>query len=343
MVIVCLIIWKVWATEVVGMANPASVKCTVDGWVLTLKSDAQGSQYGECRFPSGKICEERAYFRGECNQDILDTTERTLTTYDKKPMSGTLSFASGMMYSRLCNTIAQPYFSSSYTISSTGNGISTLMACDWLLSEVEDNFDFTVPAFFSLSGTILTISTSSSHIYVFRKTPFTHKKDTPVVIWWSDSELQKAITRAYEHKITVFSTLESFGGARSISRQEAAKMISVFLTTILNKKVSGTCPTYKDDKSISSWLKNSVYTACKLWIMNGYRWLFNPYWSLLKSHTLSLLMRARIGKQDESLQPRRQSYADKAIEAWYLVSSDFDEMNTAITRWELVQWMYKMR
>jgi hypothetical protein len=189
----------------------------------------------------------------------------------------------------------------------------------------------------------LTITTASSHTYVFDKTPFTPPKNTPVVIWWSDSDLQQAITRAYEHKITIFSTLESFGGARSISRQEAAKMISVFLTSILNKKVSGTCPLYKDDTSISSWLKSSVYTACKLWIMNGYRGIFNPQWSLLKSHTLSLLMRARIGKQDESLQPRRQSYADKAVEAWYLFSSDFTAMDRAITRGELVLWMYKMK
>lgn len=54
-------------------------------------------------------------------------------------------------------------------------------------------------------------------------------------------------------------------------------------------------------------------------------------------------MRARIGKQDESQTPRRQVYADKAIEAGYLSSSDFTSMDTAITRGELILWMYKMK
>lgn len=49
----------------VGIANPASVNCVKLGGKLTIK-EGTGGQYGECALPSGKICEERALYRGEC-------------------------------------------------------------------------------------------------------------------------------------------------------------------------------------------------------------------------------------------------------------------------------------
>jgi putative hemolysin len=36
------------------------------GGKLTIK-EGTGGQYGECALPSGKICEERALYRGECS------------------------------------------------------------------------------------------------------------------------------------------------------------------------------------------------------------------------------------------------------------------------------------
>lgn len=44
-----------------GIANPASVYCEKRGGVLTL----EGSR-GMCELPDGDVCEEWAYFRGEC-------------------------------------------------------------------------------------------------------------------------------------------------------------------------------------------------------------------------------------------------------------------------------------
>ena len=47
------------------MANPASVNCVNVGGKLTLKRTPQG-EFGMCKLPSGKVCEEWALFRGEC-------------------------------------------------------------------------------------------------------------------------------------------------------------------------------------------------------------------------------------------------------------------------------------
>jgi putative hemolysin len=49
-----------------GMPNPASVYCEENGNQLEIQTAADGGQSGVCVFPDGSVCEEWAYFRGEC-------------------------------------------------------------------------------------------------------------------------------------------------------------------------------------------------------------------------------------------------------------------------------------
>lgn len=49
-----------------GIANPASVFCEEHGGKLEIVTAADGSQSGNCKLPGGAICEEWAYFKGEC-------------------------------------------------------------------------------------------------------------------------------------------------------------------------------------------------------------------------------------------------------------------------------------
>ncbi|WAC05286.1 MAG: DUF333 domain-containing protein [Methanoregula sp.] len=48
-----------------GMANPASVNCGKVGGTTEIKKNADGSEYGMCKFTNGTSCEEWALFRGE--------------------------------------------------------------------------------------------------------------------------------------------------------------------------------------------------------------------------------------------------------------------------------------
>jgi len=48
------------------LANPASVNCKDLGGNLTIKTKADGGQYGLCEFGEGMACEEWALFRGDC-------------------------------------------------------------------------------------------------------------------------------------------------------------------------------------------------------------------------------------------------------------------------------------
>jgi len=55
------------ASTSIEEANPASVYCTEQGGTLTLVSTEEGV-IGECELADGTICEEWAYFRGECGE-----------------------------------------------------------------------------------------------------------------------------------------------------------------------------------------------------------------------------------------------------------------------------------
>ncbi|TIU47885.1 MAG: DUF333 domain-containing protein [Mesorhizobium sp.] len=53
----------VGAQQSVGMANPASVHCGAIGGRFVVRKDKAGNEYGFCRLPNGRLCEEWALFR----------------------------------------------------------------------------------------------------------------------------------------------------------------------------------------------------------------------------------------------------------------------------------------
>ena len=63
-----------------NMPNPASVFCDQHGGKLEIVTAADGSQGGICIFPDGSMCDEWAYFRGECKPgDSLVTPGPTVS------------------------------------------------------------------------------------------------------------------------------------------------------------------------------------------------------------------------------------------------------------------------
>jgi putative hemolysin len=53
-------------TPQANMPNPASIYCEQKGNKNKIVTAADGSQSGICVFPDGSICDEWAYYRGEC-------------------------------------------------------------------------------------------------------------------------------------------------------------------------------------------------------------------------------------------------------------------------------------
>ncbi len=53
-------------TQQAEIANPASTYCEEQGGSLEIRTAGDGSQAGYCTLKNGTVCEEWAYYRGEC-------------------------------------------------------------------------------------------------------------------------------------------------------------------------------------------------------------------------------------------------------------------------------------
>jgi len=71
-----------------GMPNPASVYCTQNGNKSEIHTAADGGQSGLCIFPDGNICDEWAYFRGECGPAAQKSPTPAMTVEATTEASG---------------------------------------------------------------------------------------------------------------------------------------------------------------------------------------------------------------------------------------------------------------
>jgi putative hemolysin len=60
-------------TDINGIANPASENCVAKGGTLTIQTAADGSQSGICTLSNGTVCDEWAFYRGECGRQNTNT------------------------------------------------------------------------------------------------------------------------------------------------------------------------------------------------------------------------------------------------------------------------------
>ena len=72
----------------VNMPNPASVYCEQNGYVLEIRTAADGSQNGICVFLDGSECDEWAYFRGECGPAAQKSPTPAMTAEATTDASG---------------------------------------------------------------------------------------------------------------------------------------------------------------------------------------------------------------------------------------------------------------
>ena len=288
--------------------------------------------------------------------------------------------------------------------------MSTMMYCEGLPMTLENNFQITTGTSAIISGTILTITTSGNHTFVFTQelptactmeyapvcgkvavqcitTPCPAVDQTfgnmctaqaagatditagecatgPIVGWDSDEhgckasawysrstglqqciriwEFEWALDFAIQHKITAMKTVKSFRGNDNVTRQEAAKMLVSFAENLYNKSYASfpkNCnKRYKDDKTIAFWLKNSVYDACALGLMNGRNGSFHPYAGLTRGQALMVLMKIVDGNQPSGT-PYYMPYAYRANELWLWDIWSIEWLDKLITRSELITWM----
>lgn len=59
-------------TRAVGLPNPATITCSRAGGIPAIERGPDGAERGVCRWPSGLVCDQWAFFRGECGTPQVD-------------------------------------------------------------------------------------------------------------------------------------------------------------------------------------------------------------------------------------------------------------------------------
>ncbi|MFZ2255477.1 MAG: META domain-containing protein [Patescibacteria group bacterium] len=99
--------------------------------------------------------------------------------------------------------------------------------------------------------------------------------------------------------------------------------------------------TYSDESVFDLTLKNDIYSACALGLMYGQDGRFSPLRTLSRAEALAIIMRAVDGgKKDESGTVWYSVYADRAHELSIISSVSLSGFDAAITRGELIEWIY---
>jgi len=91
-----------YATGTAGLANPASTFCTEKWGKSSIVESAQG-QLGMCELPDGTLCDERAYYRGECG--TTDGSNDPVYNVDGNPDNDQPT-ACTMEYAPVCASVA---------------------------------------------------------------------------------------------------------------------------------------------------------------------------------------------------------------------------------------------
>ena len=74
------------AEPVVGMANPASVYCEEQGWIITIVKDEEGNESGICKLADGTEVEEREYYRANHKDEAETTSEDVAPLYTEEDL-----------------------------------------------------------------------------------------------------------------------------------------------------------------------------------------------------------------------------------------------------------------
>lgn len=163
-----------------------------------------------------------------------------------------------------------------------------------------------------------------------------------------DDEFWYAITFLNKYGIEKTENINNFNKDEILTRQQVAKMLSLYATKVINIKpnTQENC-NFQDiefwDKSYQDYIKSS----CQLWIMKWSNWLFFPYFNIKKSELITILIRTIYWKLDETNNIWFKEYIDKAIEIWLIKDTpnnkDYESIaQKDITKYELSLMLYRL-
>lgn len=164
----------------------------------------------------------------------------------------------------------------------------------------------------------------------------------------NDPELQEAINRMNDNRLTSFTWVAGYRPFEILNREQAAKILYLFWW-LFNFVTESSTPLpqeciFKDIDKANGTLMSYIEKACQANIMKGSNGYFSPKTAMNKSQFITAMVRMFIGgTMDENTQPRRTNYFQKAQDMWIVSPADLVTFENVITRYEVALFLYRFK
>lgn len=164
---------------------------------------------------------------------------------------------------------------------------------------------------------------------------------------YTQSELEKAVDWMYENGLTRYNTISEFMPNDPMNREQAAKFFAVLATQVYSKSFtwSQSC-SFLDITKADTTLRESIISACNLWIFKWYKKSFDPKRQLSNAESLAVLTRLIDYTPNENMTPRYTNYYTQLSIRWVIDANSLNIKSISlasnkVTRGEVALMIYK--
>ena len=162
----------------------------------------------------------------------------------------------------------------------------------------------------------------------------------------NDPELLEAIRWMNDNGLTNYKTITEYKPFEILNREQAAKIVSMFANVFWFKQIetSANSCTFQDIGTADTSLTAYIEQVCNLGVMQWSNGYFNPKTTINKSQFIAAIIRLFEGKKlDETMNPRRKNYFEKAQEIGMIGPADAVTFDNPITRYEVALFLYRFK
>lgn len=164
----------------------------------------------------------------------------------------------------------------------------------------------------------------------------------------NDPELQEAIRRMNDNGLTSYTGIAGYKPFEVLNREQAAKILYLFggifnFVTTTTDPLPAEC-SFRDIDTADGSLMTYIEKACQANIMKGSNSYFSPKVTMNKAQFITAMVRMfQWGKLDESANPRRINYFQKAQSMGIVSPADLVTFENSITRYEVALFLYRFK
>lgn len=171
---------------------------------------------------------------------------------------------------------------------------------------------------------------------------------TLLSIWFSYANNDynpTALNRLYDIWATKYDNAEQFQPDEYLTREQVAKFVSVIGITQYHYVENGSLScVFSDINTADPTLRDHIISACKLWILKGWNWIFNPKGNLTNGEAITIIMRFYTWSLPEPAGKFYENYLITAYQTNFLWwnSINRQNINFLIDRWTFAFRLYKI-